>query len=174
MDPDSLRERWTTHPLWEAAKARIEVVEPINLLTGDLDWVLSEYAAMRPGLVVMDLIYDCGLVDEKDPTAVRDIIAAMWRISAEWGAATLALGHPPLHGDVRRMRWSGVWRERARTDWHAADGVLSQEKSKIGARFSCRSVPGEGTTIEIVVPNAAIAASGAAPMSSGRASIRDG
>jgi hypothetical protein len=45
---------------------------------------------------------------------------------------------------------------------------------KIDARFSVKSVPGEGTTIEVVVPNAALAAAGAAAPAADPASIRDG
>jgi hypothetical protein len=35
-------------------------------------------------------------------------------------------------------------------------------------------VPGEGTTIEVIVPSVAIAAGAAAPVPAGSASIRDG
>ena len=44
---------------------------------------------------------------------------------------------------------------------------------KIGARFTVRSVPGEGTRIEVIVPAAAIAAGGTAPVPTGPAPIRD-
>jgi signal transduction histidine kinase len=45
---------------------------------------------------------------------------------------------------------------------------------KIGARFTVTSVPGHGTTIEVVVPQAAIAAGGNAPDAADPVSIRDG
>jgi hypothetical protein len=44
---------------------------------------------------------------------------------------------------------------------------------KIGARFTVRSVPGEGTRIEVIVPAAAIAAGGTTPVPTGPAPIRD-
>ena len=45
---------------------------------------------------------------------------------------------------------------------------------KIGARFTVTSVAGQGTTIEVVVPQAAITAGGNAPAASDPVSIRDG
>ena len=37
-------------------------------------------------------------------------------------------------------------------DGHLGLAGMRARAAKIGARFSCRSVPGEGTTIEVVVP----------------------
>ena len=45
---------------------------------------------------------------------------------------------------------------------------------KIGARFTVTSVAGQGTTIEVVVPQAAIAAAGNTPVAGDPVSIRDG
>ena len=59
-------------------------------------------------------------------------------------------------------------------DGHLGLAGMRVRADKIGARFSVKSVPGEGTTIEVVVPNAAIVASGAAPAAPEAASIRDG
>ena len=55
-----------------------------------------------------------------------------------------------------------------------AVGVLHEDRAdKIGAKFTVWSVPGEGTRIEVVVPESAITAGGAAPVSAGPSPIRD-
>jgi hypothetical protein len=50
---------------------------------------------------------------------------------------------------------------------------MGARADRIGARFSVKSVPGQGTTIEVLVPDAAIAAGGATPEVAGPLSIRD-
>lgn len=134
-------DRWIVQPLWEDAADRVYVLdEPISLVSEeDVTWLLSEYAAEQPGLVVFDVIYGAGLSDD---TGVRDVlpaINAMKKISATWGAATLALGHSG-HGEGRRFRGSSSWRQLAATEWHLADLTFSCEKSKVAdkRRFGSR------------------------------------
>jgi hypothetical protein len=124
--------RWQTHPLYENAADNFYVLdEPVSLISAhDVAWLLAEYAAERPGLVVFDVVYGMGMSDDNGVKDALPVIAAMKRISAEWGAATLALGHPP-HSGERRLRGSSMWRQLAAVDWHMADGRLSCEKSKI-------------------------------------------
>ncbi|HEY6014706.1 MAG TPA: ATP-binding protein, partial [Candidatus Limnocylindrales bacterium] len=45
-------------------------------------------------------------------------------------------------------------------DGHLGLAGMRARADKIGARFSCRSEPGQGTTIEVEVPEEAIAAAG--------------
>jgi hypothetical protein len=129
-------ERWMTQPLWQAAQNGIFILdEPVNLVHGDdVDWLLKEYAAERPGLVVFDVIYGMGMADDNGVKDVLPVLASLKRISAEWGAATLALGHPGHNGD-RRFRGSSSWRQLAAVEWHMADGLLSCEKSKIANKY---------------------------------------
>jgi hypothetical protein len=124
--------RWEAHPLWQYAADRVFVLdEPVDLVRGDdVDWLLKEYAAERPGLVVFDVIYGMGMADDNGVKDVVPVISSLKRISAEWGAATLAIGHPPLSGE-RRLRGSSMWRQLAATEWHMGDGRLSCEKSKL-------------------------------------------
>lgn len=126
--------RFQGHRLWEKAADHIYVLdETVNLTSGtDVQWLLDEYAEERPGLVVFDVIYGMGMADDNGVKDVSPVLAAMKKISAQWGAATLALGHPP-GGDQppRRFRGSSMWRQLAYTDWHMASGRLTCEKSKI-------------------------------------------
>jgi signal transduction histidine kinase len=58
-------------------------------------------------------------------------------------------------------------------DGHLGLAGMRARADKIGAKFTVWSVPGEGTRIEVLVPESAIAAGGAAPVSAGPSSIRD-
>lgn len=126
-------ERFGAHPAWEAAARNVYVMdEPVDLVRGDdVDWLLKEYAAERPGLVVFDLIYGMGMADDQGTRDVFPVINSLKRISKEWGAATLALGHPGHDNTARRFRGSSGWRQLTYTEWHMAGGSLTCEKSKI-------------------------------------------
>ena len=58
-------------------------------------------------------------------------------------------------------------------DGHLGLAGMRARADKIGAQFSCRSEPGQGTTIEVFVPDQAIAAAGTAPAVAAGAAIRD-
>lgn len=127
--------RWKSQPLWDDAKDNIYVLpDPINLVQpGDVDWLLAEYDAERPGLVVFDVIYGMGMADDTGTKDVFPVINAMKRISAAWGGATLALGHTGHNTDQRRFRGTSSWRQLAAVEWHMADELVTCEKSKISA-----------------------------------------
>lgn len=128
-------ERYETHPLWHEAADHVWVLDvPVDLVHGeDTDWLLKEYADERPGLVVFDVIYGMGMGDDTGTKDVFPVLGAMKKISAEWDAATLAIGHPPHSHTTgtRRMRGSSAWRNLAYTDWYMGEGRLTCEKSKI-------------------------------------------
>jgi len=126
-------ERYKTQPLWDAAADRVWVLDkPVNLTAdNDVDWLLREYRDEQPGLVAFDVIYAAGMSDDTGTKDVLPVLKALKHISAEWGAATLAVGHPPHDTSQRRMRGSSMWRQLAYTDWHMAEGRLTCEKSKI-------------------------------------------
>lgn len=126
------RDRWMTQPLWEDAKGNVHVLSnPVNLVAEpDVEWLLRTCANMRPGLVVFDVIYGMGMGDDNGVKDALPVLNSMKRISAEWNAATLALGHPG-HNGGRRFRGSSMWRDLAYTEWHLADYRLSCEKSKL-------------------------------------------
>jgi hypothetical protein len=131
--------RWESQPLWNDAADRIEIIDiPISLLSpSDVAWLLDEYGDVRPGLVVFDVIYGMGMPDDNGTRDVLPVLGAMKEISKSWGAATLALGHPPLSGG-RRFRGSGTWNQLAATEWHAAEGMVTCEKSKIADKSKLR------------------------------------
>lgn len=125
-------ERWCGQPLWEKAADQIFIVdEPINLVgRSDVDWLLDEYADVRPGLVIFDVIYGMGLPDDNGTKDVGPLIASLKRISAGFGGGTLAIGHNGHNGERRFRGWSG-WRQLAAVEWHMADDSFTCEKSKI-------------------------------------------
>jgi hypothetical protein len=106
--------RWKNHPLWEQAADRVFILdEPVDLIrSDDVNWLLKEYADERPGLVVYDVIYGMGMADDNGVRDVVPLIGALKRISATWGAATVAIGHPGVAG-VRRLRGSSAWSQLA-------------------------------------------------------------
>lgn len=136
--------RWTTQPLWNAACDNVFIQDqPISLLVSeDVDALLDEYKRERPGLVIFDLIYAMGLTSDDGQKDVQPLIGAMKKISATWGAATLAVGHTGHATDQRRFRGSSAWRQQAAVEWHLSDDRLSCEKSKIAAAhqlvYACR------------------------------------
>lgn len=143
------KDRWCTQPLWDHAADRIFVLEAVNLLAStDVDWLLSEYADERPGLIVFDVVYGMGMSDDNGMKDVLPVLNSLKRISAEWGAATLALCHP-RHGEKgasppRRARGSSQWRQLAYCDWFMGEGRLTCEKSKLtrredlGVNYQCQ------------------------------------
>lgn len=128
-------QRWASQDLWEAAKARVHVVpDPINLVgNSGTDWLLSQTAGLDLGLVVFDVIYGMGMGDDNGVKDALPVINNLKRISAETGAGTVALGHPP-HDSKRRFRGTSMWRQLAYVEWHMADGLIDQQKSKIGSK----------------------------------------
>lgn len=127
-----VRQRFMSRPDFHDVAGRINILdEPVNLLVGDDRWLLEEYADERPALAVFDLIYAMGMTDDNGVKDVMPVIAALKRISAAWGAATLAVGHAGHDPDQRRMRGSSVWRQQAAVEWHMAANRLTCEKSKI-------------------------------------------
>lgn len=134
-----LAERWRSHHLWDAAEGRLWLMEePFNLLLpAEVDWLLSQYADERPGLVVLDVIYGFGVNDESSKD-VLPAFAAMKKIAAAWGCAVLAIGHTGHDETQRRFRGSSVWRQLSAVEWHAAEGVLTCEKSKLAAAEALR------------------------------------
>lgn len=126
-------ERWASQPLWNKAADNVYVVDQgVNLLSAmDRRRFIDEFDDLRPGLVVLDLVYACGMADDNGSRDVIPMIAALKEISRVWDAGTLAIGHPGLDSSTRRFRGSSVWRQLAAVEWHLADGRLTCEKSKV-------------------------------------------
>lgn len=127
-----VEDRFGSHPGWsDDVAARLLYLDPINVTSeSEVDWLVQEYRQDAIKLVVFDLIYDMGMSDENGFKDVGPVFRGLKRISAEWNAATLALGHNG-HNGARRFRGHSSWRQRAYVEWHMAENVLSCEKSKI-------------------------------------------
>jgi hypothetical protein len=125
-------ERWESQAAWQSSADRIWIVDdPVDIVHGDdVDWLLNTYADVHPALVVFDVIYEMGMADDSGTKDVGPVFSALKRISAEWGAATLAVGHNGHNGE-RRFRGSSMWRQLFLAEWHLGDEVLTCEKSKL-------------------------------------------
>lgn len=131
---DDVGVRWASHPDWEQVADRVYMLDPVNLVgDADVDWLVGEYAAERPALVVFDLVYDMGMRDDDGFKDVGPVIRSCKRLREELGCGTLLIGHSG-HGGERRFRGSSSWRQRAYVEWHMADGLLDCPKSKIADR----------------------------------------
>lgn len=127
--------RWTTRPSWNAAKDFVHVIpDPVNLVgNSGTEWLLQQVNGLDVGLFVFDVIYGMGMGDDNGVKDALPVINNLKRISAETGAGTVSLGHPP-HDGQRRFRGTSMWRQLAYVEWHMADNLIDQRKSKIGVK----------------------------------------
>jgi PAS domain S-box-containing protein len=161
-------------------RALIFELRPGNLEQDGLARALRTHTAALQGRIGLPIMVESTL-DERLPLPVEEVL---YRISQE------ALHNVVKHAAARQVRLelgriaSGI---RLRIsddgkgfdpdrvpDGHLGLAGMRARADRIGGRLSVRSVPGEGTTIEVVVPNAAIAAQGATPDAPDVVSIRDG
>jgi signal transduction histidine kinase len=161
-------------------RALIFELRPGNLEQDGLSRALRTHTAALQGRIGLPVVVESTL-DERLPLPIEEVL---YRISQE------ALHNVVKHAGARQVRLevgriaSGV-RLRIQDDGKGFDPTkvpsghlgltgMQARADKIGARFSVKSVPGEGTTIEVVVPQAAIAAGDVTPVTGDPVSIRDG
>jgi PAS domain S-box-containing protein len=161
-------------------RALIFELRPGNLEQDGLTRALRTHTAALQGRIGLPVVVE-STVDERLPLQIEEVL---YRISQE------ALHNVVKHANARQVRvevgriakgvrlritddGKGFDPDRV-PDGHLGLAGMRARAAKVGARFSCRSVPGEGTTIEVVVPEAAIAALGAGAEPAEPASIRDG
>jgi len=161
-------------------RALIFELRPGNLEQDGLIRALRTHTAALQGRIGLPVVVESTL-DERLPLPIEEVL---YRISQE------ALHNVVKHANARQVRveigriksgvrlsiiddGKGFDPDRVPAGHLGLTGMQARA-TKIGARFACRSVSGEGTTIEVVVPTAAIAAGGATPVPAGPASIRDG
>jgi PAS domain S-box-containing protein len=161
-------------------RALIFELRPGNLEQDGLIRALRTHTAALQGRIGLPVVVESTL-DERLPLPIEEVL---YRISQE------ALHNVVKHANARQVRveigriksgvrlsiiddGKGFDPDRVPAG-HLGLAGMQARATKIGARFSCRSVPGEGTTIEVIVPSVAIAAGAAAPVPAGSASIRDG
>jgi signal transduction histidine kinase len=160
-------------------RALIFELRPGNLEQDGLTRALRTHTAALQGRIGLPVVVE-STIDERLPLPIEEVL---YRIAQE------ALHNVVKHANAQQVKVevgrvsSGV-RMRIVDDGRGFDpekvptghlglAGMQSRATKVGARFACRSVPGEGTTVEVTVPNAAIAAAGAAPMGTGSGSIRD-
>jgi PAS domain S-box-containing protein len=161
-------------------RALIFELRPGNLEQDGLVRALRTHTAALQGRIGLPIVVESTL-EERLPLPIEEVL---YRISQE------ALHNVVKHAAARQVRLelgriaSGV---RLRItddgkgfdpsrvpDGHLGLAGMRARAEKIGARISVRSAPGDGTAIEVVVPNAAIAAGGATAASPQVASLREG
>ena len=150
-------------------RALIFELRPGNLEQDGLARALKTHTAALQGRIGLPVVVEANL-DERLPLPIEE---ALYRIAQE------ALHNVVKHAAARQVRVevgrikSGV-RLRIVDDGRGFDpsqvaaghlGLAGMEAraARIGAKFTCRSQPGAGTTIEVLVPDAATAAVGSEP-----------
>jgi PAS domain S-box-containing protein len=160
-------------------RALIFELRPGNLEQDGLNRALRTHTAALQGRIGLPVVVE-STVDERLPLPIEEVL---YRIAQE------ALHNVVKHANAQQVRVevgrvsSGV-RMRIVDDGRGFDpdkvptghlglAGMQSRATKVGAKFACRSAPGSGTTVEVTVPNAAIAAAGAAPVAVAAGSIRD-
>jgi PAS domain S-box-containing protein len=160
-------------------RALIFELRPGNLEQDGLTRALRTHSAALQGRIGLPVVVESSLT-ERLPLAIEE---ALYRIAQE------ALHNVVKHAGARQVRveldraGSGV-RLRVEDDGkgfdpqRVPDGHLGltgmrARADRIGAKFTCRSEPGQGTTIEVAVPETAIAGAGLPNEPAESSSIRD-
>ena len=160
-------------------RALIFELRPGNLEQDGLTRALRTHTAAIQGRIGLPVVVESSLQDRL-PLAIEE---ALYRIAQE------ALHNVIKHAAARQVRvevgrtGQGV-RLRIEDDGKGFDPLqipdghlglagMRARADKIGAQFSCRSEPGQGTTIEIVIVDAAIALAGLPVEPAESSAIRD-
>jgi PAS domain S-box-containing protein len=167
------------HEALAEMRALIFELRPGNLEQDGLTRALRTHTAAIQGRIGLPVVVASSL-QERLPLEVEEVL---YRISQE------ALHNVIKHAGARQVRLevgrtgSGVrlhiqddgkgFDPDGVPDGHLGLAGMRARADKIGAQFSCRSEPGQGTTIEVFVPDQAIAAAGTAPAVAAGAAIRD-
>jgi PAS domain S-box-containing protein len=160
-------------------RALIFELRPGNLEQDGLDRALRTHAAALQGRIGLPITVESTL-DERLPLAVEEVL---YRIAQE------ALHNVVKHANARQVRVelgriTGAIRLRVSDDGRGFDPAqvgdghlglagMQARAEKIEARFTVTSVTGQGTAVEVVVPNKVIEAAAVAPAPPTRDSIRD-
>ena len=94
-----------------------------------VDYFLRQHDGTDTGLVVFDIIYHMGVIDDNTMKDVKPVLAAGRRIAQALDCTVLVVGHPG-HNTGRRFRGSSIWRNWFDGEFHMADGQITCEKHK--------------------------------------------
>jgi signal transduction histidine kinase len=147
-------------------RALIFELRPGNLEQDGLTRALRTHTAALQGRIGLPVVVESSLT-ERLPLAIEEVL---YRIAQE------ALHNVVKHAGARQVRvdlgrsGTGVrlvveddgkgFDPQLVPDGHLGLAGMRARADRIGATFSCRSVPGQGTTIEVLVPEVAIAEAG--------------
>ena len=150
-------------------RALIFELRPGNLEQDGLSRALRTHTAALQGRIGLPVVVESTL-DERLPLAVEEVLyriaqEALHNVVKHAGARQVRVELGRIASGVRlRVADDGKGFDPARVaDGHLGLAGMRARADKVGARFSVKSVPGEGTTIEVVVPNAALEAAEVAP-----------
>ena len=160
-------------------RALIFELRPGNLEQDGLTRALRTHTAAIQGRIGLPVVVESSL-QERLPLAIEEVL---YRISQE------ALHNVIKHANARHVRveverTGRAVRLRIEDDGKGFDALavpdghlglagMRARADKIGAQFRCRSDPGQGTTIEVTVPDAAIELAGEATGPAVSSAIRD-
>jgi PAS domain S-box-containing protein len=160
-------------------RALIFELRPGNLEQDGLTRALRTHTQALQGRIGLPVVVESTLT-ERLPLAIEEVL---YRVAQE------ALHNVVKHAGARQVRVEvgrslpGVrlrieddgkgFDLAAVPDGHLGLAGMRARADKIGAQFNCRSEPGTGTTIEVVVPEAAIERAGAATGPADSNAIRD-
>jgi signal transduction histidine kinase len=160
-------------------RALIFELRPGNLEQDGLTRALRTHTAALQGRIGLPIVVEAEL-DERLPLAIEEVLyriaqEALHNVVKHAGARQVRVDVGRTGAGVRlRIQDDGKGFDPATVpDGHLGLAGMRARADKIGARFTCRSASGQGTLIEVVVPDTAIAAAGVSPPLVGAASIRD-
>jgi PAS domain S-box-containing protein len=160
-------------------RALIFELRPGNLEQDGLTRALRTHTAALQGRIGLPVVVESTL-DERLPLAIEEVL---YRIAQE------ALHNVVKHAGARQVRveigqtGQGVrlriqddgkgFDPAAVPDGHLGLAGMRARADRIGARLGCQSEPGKGTTIEVVVPEAAVNGAGVVAGPASSSAIRD-
>ena len=154
-------------------RALIFELRPGNLEQDGLSRALRTHTAALQGRLGLPIVVESTL-DERLPLPIEEVLyriaqEALHNVVKHAGARQVRLEVGRIASGIRlRIVDDGKGFDPARVpDGHLGLAGMRTRADKIGARFTVTSVAGQGTTIEVVVPQAAIAAGGNAPVGGG-------
>ncbi len=161
-------------------RALIFELRPGNLEQDGLAHALRTHSAALQGRIGLPVVVETSL-EERLPLEIEEVLyrisqEALHNVVKHAGARQVRLEVGRITGGVRlRITDDGKGFDPERVpDGHLGLAGMRARADKLGARFTCRSTPGKGTTVEVFVPDAAIRAGGATSAHANPASIRDG
>ena len=160
-------------------RALIFELRPGNIEQDGLVHALRTHTSALQGRIGLPIVVETSL-DHRLPLSIEETLyriaqEALHNIVKHAGAQQVRLELGPVKRGVRlRVVDDG----RGFDPFNVADGHLGlagmrARAVRIGAEFTCESVPDEGTTIEVFVPDAALVAAGTTPKAGDLTSIRD-